>query len=118
MSTTTIYVNDPSPTRIDVNTPRINVTVSGGQPGPPGPPGPPGTGGSTLVTGETPSGVKNGTNLVFTIAQMPLAGSVSVYRNGLRERSGVGYSMSGSTITFTTAPLPTDELTTDYLLEE
>lgn len=118
MSTTTVYVNDPSPTRIDVSTPRINVTVAGGQPGPPGPQGPPGTGGSTLISGETPSGVKNGVNLVFTTAQSPMASSVSVYRNGLRERSGVGYSVSGSTITFTTAPLSTDELVIDYLLEE
>ena len=127
MSTTTVYVNDPSPTRIDISTPRIgvdvtsepvNVVVRGGQPGPPGPPGPPGTGGSTLVTGESPSGVQNGVNLVFTAAQSPMAGSMSVYRNGLRERNGVGYSVSGSTITFTTAPLSTDELTIDYLLEE
>lgn len=129
MSTTTVYVNDPSPTQIDINTPRIDVdiiaepveiVVRGGQPGPPGPQGPPGTpgvGGSTMVSGEVPSGVKNGVNVTFTLTQTPSVGSTAVYRNGLREQIGVGYTVSGLVITFTTAPLSSDELVVDYLLE-
>lgn len=81
----------------------------------PGPTGPPGDG--TQVFNETPSGVRDGVNLVFTLASIPHVGSTSVYRNGLREVLGVGYTASGSALTFTTAPLSSDDLTVDYLME-
>lgn len=83
-------------------------------PGPPGPPGPPGNG--TGVYNETPAGVRNGINTAFTLAHTPAAGSTAVYRNGLREVLGVGYTLSGATLDFTTAPLADDALTVDYLI--
>lgn len=79
----------------------------------PGPAGPPGDG--TQVFNETPTGTKDGSNLVFTLAHIPRSGTTTVYRNGLREVPGVGYTASGSTLTFTTAPLSSDDLTVDYL---
>lgn len=80
-------------------------------------PGPPGAAGDgTQVIGETPAGVKNGTNTVFTLANTPEVGTVAVYRNGLRERLGVGYTATGPTLTFSTAPLSTDDITADYLI--
>lgn len=80
----------------------------------PGPPGPPG---SPRVFNEEPGGVKDGVNAVFTLAQAPEPGSTTLYRNGLREQLDVGYTLSGSEITFSSPPLSTDDLTVDYLLE-
>ena len=81
----------------------------------PGPQGPPGVGGSgAQVFNEDPGGVQNGVNLNFTLVSIPLAGSVRLCRNGLREMLGVGFTVSGSVVTFTTAPLVTDELIVDY----
>lgn len=84
-------------------------------PGPPGPPGAPGDG--AQVFGETPTGVKNGINTTFGLADTPRSGSTAVYRNGLRERLGVGYTESGTDIVFSTPPLSSDDLSVDYLME-
>ena len=87
------------------------VTVEG----PAGPQGPPGTG--TQVFDETPTGVRDGVNLVFTTAHPYLANTVAVFRNGLRERRGIGFTESGAAqITFTTAPESTDDLAIDYVM--
>ena len=67
------------------------------------------------VTGEAPAGTKNGINETFTLANTFVAKSTAVYRNGLREVLGVGYSENApNEIIFTTAPLDTDILTVDY----
>lgn len=84
-------------------------------PGPRGPTGPPGEG--TRVFNETPTGTKDGVNTVFALAHTPQAGTTTVYRNGLRERLGVGYVESAADLTFSTAPLSSDEIAVDYLME-
>lgn len=84
-------------------------------PGLQGPPGQPGDG--TQVLNETPGGVRDGVNTAFTLAHAPQVGATAVYRNGLREAFGSGYTVAGSTITFTTAPLSSDVLAVDYLME-
>ncbi len=74
--------------------------------------GPCGTGGGggfapTFVDGETPNGAVNGSNNTFALAQPPTpASSLEVYRNGLLQRSGVDYTLTGSTITFLTGATP------------
>lgn len=69
----------------------------------------------TIVEGEVPSGTINGSNAAFTIANTPIAGSVQLYNRGLRMKGGsVDYSISGTTITFTTAPTTGSELVVDY----
>lgn len=84
----------------------------------PGPAGPAGAAGDgTQIFGEAPTGVKNGSNTAFTLAHTPQTGSTALYRNGLREVLGVGYTVSAATITFTTAPLSSDEIAVDYLME-
>lgn len=89
----------------------ILVPVPGGQ----GPTGPAGDG--AQVFGETLTGTRNGTNLVFATANPYRTASTAVYRNGLREMRGVGYTESAaSEITFTTAPESTDDITVDYLI--
>lgn len=109
---------------VTVNVTQTAMTVDisrQGQPGPRGATGPPGPGGSpgggAVVTGEWPSGTYDGVNAVFALANVPQAGTVVLFRNGLRERQGTSYVVSGATVTFTAPPLPTDDVTVDYLLE-
>lgn len=66
------------------------------------------------VSGETPSGTVNGSNTAFTLAATPATGSVKVYLNGLRQTLTTDYTVSGSTITFVTAPLTGDIIRVDY----
>lgn len=108
---------------VEVQAPIVSVEIPGDPtiviaalPGPPGPRGPGGTG--SQIVGETPTGVKNGTNTVFTVAQPYQTGSVAVHRNGLREHLSIGYSETTTTqITFTTAPMSDDDILVDYLAQ-
>jgi hypothetical protein len=52
---------------------------------------------------QTPSGTIDGTNTTFTVAAFSV---LLLYRNGLLLTVGVDYTLSGSTITMTSAPLP------------
>lgn len=79
-----------------------------------------GGGGGTYATvaGEVPTGTKDGSNTVFIVGHNFRTASTELYRNGLRERLGVGYSESaGNTLTFTTAPLVDDDILVDYVLQ-
>ncbi len=49
---------------------------------------------------ETPSGSVNGVNLVFTLAHAPAGSSLILVRNGLVQRSGFDFSLTGATVTF------------------
>lgn len=56
---------------------------------------------------ETPSGVIDGSNATFTLANSPSpSSSLQLYLNGQFETQGVGsdYTLSGNTITFSTPP--------------
>lgn len=60
---------------------------------------------------ETPTGAINGTNTVFTISAAPNpTASLAVYKNGQLLRSTSDYTLSGTTITMTTAPRTGDAL--------
>ena len=66
-----------------------------------------GTGAYTSpVDGETPAGVIDGANAAFTLAYLPIAGSVHLYLNGLRQRPTTDYTVAGSTITYTAGAKP------------
>jgi len=69
-----------------------------------------------FVTREVPSGSVNGSNVTFTLANTPVAGSEQVYLNGLLQDPGAGnsYTISDSTITFLSAPLTNDEIHVSY----
>lgn len=110
-----VQVRIPAPPTITAAAPTPSVVLIMPTPGPPGRSGQDGSG--VRVSNETPSGTKNGINTVFTLAHEPQPTSTAVYRNGLREVLTVGYAESGSNITFTTAPLSSDEITVDYLME-
>jgi hypothetical protein len=64
-----------------------------------------------------PSGVLNGSNTVFTLANNFVSGSVQAYLNGLRQKNvGNDFSETGANqITFVSAPISTDVIICDYL---
>jgi hypothetical protein len=72
----------------------------------------------TFVDGETPGGTPNGTLVTFTLANPPggSGSALHLYRNGLRQKAGVDYTISGSTITFLPVSVPQvgDSLLADY----
>jgi hypothetical protein len=72
---------------------------------------------SNFVTEETPSGTINGSNTTFTLANTPTSGTVKLYLNGVRQKSGAGndYTISTNTITMATAPVSGDVLLVDYM---
>jgi len=83
--------------------------------------GPCGTtvGGSSngFVDAESPSGVVDGSNVTFGLANSPNpASSVALFRNGLVLQNGGEYTVSGSTITFQSGsvPQPGDVLMASY----
>ena len=60
-----------------------------------------------FVDGETPAGAVNGVNTVFTLAQSPNpSASLALYRNGIRIKSGLDYTSSGNSITFSSSYVP------------
>jgi len=66
---------------------------------------------------EAPSGAIDGVNTTFTLSSSPLSNSLSVYLNGLYQEEGAGkdYTLSGTTITFNTAPESGSILLVHYL---
>jgi hypothetical protein len=72
---------------------------------------------TNFVIEETPSGSINGSNTTFTLANTPTSGTVKLYLNGVRQKSGAGndYTISTNTITMTTAPVSGDVLLADYM---
>lgn len=74
-----------------------------------------GTALSVQFSRETPSGSVNGSNTAFTLAHTPTSGSLLLFRNGLLQDSGADYTLSGSSVTMTTAPDTGDILRAWYL---
>jgi hypothetical protein len=72
--------------------------------------------GGTMVTRETPTGLVNGSNVTFTLANTPTAGTEQVYLNGILQEPGAGndYTISGATITYLTAPVANDKIRVSY----
>jgi hypothetical protein len=68
---------------------------------------PTGTPAVDFVDAESPAGVINGVNAVFTLAGTPLpASSLRVFRNGLLQKEGVDFTVAVNTITFTPVAIP------------
>jgi hypothetical protein len=74
-----------------------------------------GGGGSPIAWNETPTGAVNGSNTLFTLANAPDAG-LMLFRSGVCLRPGAGhdYTLSGSTITFATAPETGENILATY----
>ena len=70
---------------------------------------------SIKVYNEIPSGSANGINAQFYTAYLPVSGTAQLYRAGLRQTpGGVDYTISGSGITFTVAPVSGNNILVDY----
>jgi hypothetical protein len=71
---------------------------------------------SNFVDKETPTGLVNGSNTTYTLANTPVAGSEHVYLNGLLQESGSGndYTISGATITMLSTPLSGEKIRVSY----
>jgi hypothetical protein len=68
-----------------------------------------------LYEEEVPTGLVNGVNTVFTLSSAPhSAKSVSIYLNGLLQRQSTDYSVSGTTVTFVTAPATAQRVLAKY----
>lgn len=67
-----------------------------------------GSGGGNFVDAEVPSGSINSSNVTFTLAHAPNPGaSLRLYLNGVLQKPGTDYTLSGNTITYTVAPVNT-----------
>jgi hypothetical protein len=80
---------------------------------------------SNYINREAPSGSVNGTNTIFVLANNPVAGTESVYLNGILQEPGAGNdytlmtapndsSSTGAEITFADAPVSGDRIRVTY----
>lgn len=77
------------------------------------------TTGPTFVDNEVPAGLINGTNVTFTLANPPAPStSLQIFRNGVFQKPGLDYNLSGNTVTFTAGAIPqtSDVLMASYRL--
>lgn len=72
---------------------------------------------ANFVNREIPTGLINGSNTTYSLANTPTTGTERVYLNGLLQEQGSGkdYTISGATITMTTAPLTGEKLVANYM---
>ncbi len=76
-----------------------------------------GSAGPTFADGETPAGIVDGANLAFTLSAAPTpASSLALYRNGVLQKSGQDYTLSGNAVNFAagSAPQPGDTILASY----
>jgi hypothetical protein len=74
------------------------------------------SGDGAQVFGESPTGVMDGANPTFTLANSYQPGSTAVYLNGLREFDGYTES-TPTTITFDDPPLSGESIRVDYIIQ-
>jgi len=73
----------------------------------------------SFLDGDSPSGIVDGSNTVFTLSATPNPPtSLAVYRNGLLQKVTQDYTFGGNTVQFTAAstPQPGDTLLASYRL--
>lgn len=71
---------------------------------------------TSIIVREVPSGTINGSNCVFTLAGTPTSGKEMIFKRGMLMNAGSGndYTITGNTITFTSAPKTGDTLLAVY----
>lgn len=68
-----------------------------------------------IIVREIPSGVIDGVNATFTLANAPVANSEQIYLNGLlQDTRGIDYSISGVIVTFLVPPVSGDRVLVTY----
>ncbi len=70
-----------------------------------------------VITRETPTGLVNGANVTYTLANTPKVGTESLFVNGILQEAGAGndYTISGATITMLYTPAVGDRIKCNYL---
>lgn len=72
-----------------------------------------------VVASETPGGLINSLNKLFTTFFVYKPGTTQLYLNGVRQREGVGFdyveNVAHTNVTFDLAPEPGDVLLIDYI---
>lgn len=69
-----------------------------------------------IIKRETPTGLVDGTNVTYVLANVPKAGLEDVYVNGVLQEGGAGndYTISGDTITMLFTLQPGDKIRVSY----
>jgi hypothetical protein len=70
----------------------------------------------SFVFNETPAGAINGTNAAFVLAHAPVSGNLILSKNGTILVPVTDYTLSGNTITMTTAPTSGSILLATYMI--
>jgi hypothetical protein len=76
-----------------------------------------GTAGPNFTDAEVPAGVLDGANVSFTVSAVPIpTSSLALYRNGVLQKAGLDYNLSGNTLQFLAGatPQPGDTLLASY----
>ncbi len=68
------------------------------------------------VTRETPVGIIDGVNTVFTTGALPVVGTEEVFLGGLLQTDTVDYTIAGNTITFVVPPPALSILRVNYYI--
>jgi hypothetical protein len=107
-----VVVSDPVPVSVSVSDPVPFQFV--GLLGPAGPVGPRGPGGSAVCE-VVSAQLQNGVATTFSLANaIDTSQAVQVFRNGLLEVPGVGFSATSTSIVFTSPPLSSDVVSVIY----
>lgn len=71
-----------------------------------------------FIVDETPTGTVNGSNTAFTLSQTPFdsGDAVQVYLNGVKRDKTTDWTISGTTITFVTAPALGQSIRVNYMM--
>ncbi|MBZ5725094.1 MAG: hypothetical protein LAP87_08870 [Acidobacteriia bacterium] len=75
----------------------------------------------SFVDGDAPAGIVDGANASFTLSAAPVpTSSLAVYRNGMLQKAGQDFTLTGTTIQFVAAaiPQPGDTLLASYRLSD
>ncbi|MEO8595831.1 MAG: hypothetical protein ABI759_21095 [Candidatus Solibacter sp.] len=106
------FVNSTGAIETITGTPTDCVRVDGSS-------GPCGGTQPSFVDSEAPGGVVDGANTGFTLSGAPgPAGSLTVYRNGILQKAGLDFTLSGNQLSFVAAaaPQPGDTLLASFRL--
>ena len=106
------YVNSTGAMETVIGSPTDCVRVDGSS-------GPCGGAQPNFVDGEAPAGLVDGANTAFTLSGWPSpAASLTLYRNGMLQKPGQDFTLSGNQIQFVpaAAPQPGDTLLASYRL--
>lgn len=71
-----------------------------------------------FIIDETPSGTVNGSNTAFTLSQTPFDSNdaVQVFIDGIKRDRVTDWTISGTTITFVTAPALGQSVRVNYIM--